>query len=78
MKAVLFKDIDRTKLYSESYNYCKITFNEGRKKCQINDHRMKNCNMVRRKTMGRTEVQTYQTKIWGEDVYFRITELIKH
>ncbi len=76
MRTILFQDARRTKPYGEREEVV-ITFNEGQTTCRINDHRPKHCHKILSKSMGRTVVTTWSTKIWDETVYFRETKLVK-
>ena len=75
MTTILFKDIKRTKAYGKREEV-QVTFNDNNTKVRINDFRFKNVNREFSKQMGRTQVTTWSTTIWGDKVYFRQTELV--
>ena len=75
MKTILFDDVKRTNPTGKR-EYVEITFNDKQTTCRINDHRPKSCNIVSTKTMGRTQVITWCTKLWDTKVYFRQTKLV--
>ena len=65
----IFTDLKLKNVYGDNDTPV-ITFNSDETKCQINDHKMQKVSVA----LQLGEEMRYETKIWGETVYFSITK----